>query len=202
MEDVEFFYDRNQPKKNVQSYGRLAVQQRMRLAMAFLHPLRPIVAESWLTQGKGNRSKAFGQALKALMQEAMEGHYPDQRIAAERVRISTGLLPAVQIEDVVCDGQTLEVYFSGESSPLSNGTDEVVLVVYSPEVGVAGKNTDVSLRNEGHIRLKLPPPLRKDSFHVYLFLHNARKRLFSRSVYIGRLGGQPGKTTNSADGEQ
>jgi len=190
MKGVEFFYDRNQPKKKVQSYGRLAVQQRMRLAMAFLHPLRPIIAESWLTQGKGNQSKAFGQALKALMQEALEGHYPDQHIVAERVRISTGLLPALQIEDVVYDEQTLEVYFSGETAPLASGTDEVVLVVYSPEAGVAGKSTEASYRRDGHIQLKLPPPLRATRFHAYIFMHNTRKKLFSRSIYLGQLGSE------------
>lgn len=187
--DIDFFYDRSKPKKKEQSYGRLAVQQRMRLAMAFLHPLRPIIAESWLNQGKGNRSKAFGQALKALMQEAMEGHYPDQRIAAERVLVSSGLLPAIQVEDVVCGNRVLEVYFSDESMPMSSSTDEVVLVVYSPEVGVAGRNTEVFFRKDGHIRLKLPAQLRSQRFHTYLFLHNMKKKQFSRSVYLGQLEG-------------
>lgn len=165
------------------------MQQRMRLAMAFLHPLRPIIAESWLNQGKGNRSKAFGQALKALMQEAMEGHYPDQRIAAERVRISTGLLPAVLVEEVMCGDRMLEVSFSDEPTPMASGTDEVVLVVYSPEAGVAGRNTDAFLRKDGHIRLKLPAQLRSQRFHAYLFLHNTRKKQFSKSIYLGQLEG-------------
>jgi|SRR5690606_14068234 len=187
--DIAFFYDRGKPKKKEQSYGRLAVQQRMRLAMAFLHPLRPIIAESWLNQGKGNRSKAFGQALKALMQEAMEGHYPDQRIAAERVRISTGLLPAVLVEEMMCGDRMLEVSFSDEPTPMASGTDEVVLVVYSPEAGVAGRNTDAFLRKDGHIRLKLPAQLRSQRFHAYLFLHNTRKKQFSKSIYLGQLEG-------------
>jgi len=187
--DIDFFYDRSKPKKKEQSYGRLAVQQRMRLAMAFLHPLRPIIAESWLNQGKGNRSKAFGQALKALMQEAMDGHYPDQYIVAERVRISSGLLPAIHVEDVMCGDRVLEVYFSDESTPIASSTDEVVLVVYSPEAGVAGRNTDVFFRRDGHIRLKLPAQLRSQRFHAYLFLHNARKKQFSRSIYLGQLAG-------------
>ena len=185
---MEFFYDKRKPKKKEQSYGRLAVQQRMRLAMAFLHPLRPVISESWMSQGKGNKSKAFGQALKALMQGAMDGHYPDQRIAAERVLISTGMLPTVDIEDVVSDGKTLEVYFSSESTPLANGTDEVVLVVYSPEAGIAGKNTEGYLRKGGYIKVTLPPQLRSQPFHAYLFMHNAKKKQFSKSVYLGSLG--------------
>ncbi len=186
---MDFFYDRSKPKRKQQSYGRLAVQQRMRLAMAFLHPLRPIIAESWLSQGKGNRSKAFGQALKALMQEAIEGHYPDQRIAADRVRVSTGMLPAMQVENVICNGRTLEVYFSGESALLASGTDEVVLVVYSPDEGIAGRNTEVAFRKDGHIQVNLPAQLRAKPFHAYLFMHNSKKKLFSKSTYLGPLEG-------------
>lgn len=188
--DINFFYDKSKPKKEKkQSYGRLAVQQRMRLAMAFLHPLRPVIAESWLGKGQGNRSKAFGQALKALMQEAMDGYYPDQRIAAERVLISTGLLPAMHVEDVVCGDRMLEVYFSGESTPMASSTDEAVLVVYSPEIGIAGRNTDVFFRKDGHIRLKIPAQLQGQPFHAYLFMHNSKKKQFSRSVYLGQLTG-------------
>ncbi len=186
---MEFFYDKSKPKKKEQSYGKLAVQQRMRLAMAFLHPLRTVIAESWMSQGKGNKSKAFGQALKALMQGAVEGHYPDQRIVADRVMISTGMLPALQVNDVVSDGKTLEVYFSGESTPMASDIDEVVLVVYSPEAGVAGKNTEVCLRKAGYIKATLPPQLRSQPFHAYLYMHNPQKKQFSRSVYLGSLGG-------------
>ncbi len=186
---MEFFYDRSKPKKKAQPDGRLAVQQRMRLAMAFLHPLRPLIAESWMSQGKGNKSKAFGQALKALMQSAVFGHYPNQHVAADRVLISTGILPAVNVDDVVTDGHKLEVYFSDEAAPLASGADEAVLVVYSPEAGVAGRNTDIYLRETGHIAVLLPPQLRKQPFHAYLFMHNAKKKQFSRSIYLGYLGG-------------
>jgi len=187
--DIDFFYDRSKPKKKEQSYGRLAVQQRMRLAMAFLHPLRPIVAGSWLNQGQGNRSKAFGQALKALMQDAIEGYYPDQRIAADRVLVSNGLLPTIHAVDVRCDNGMLEVRFSDESLPTASSNDEVVLVVYSPEIGIAGKNTEIYFRNDGQIRLKLPTQLRTQRFHAYLFLHNSKKKQFSRSVYLGQIAG-------------
>lgn len=185
---MEFFYDRSKPKKKEQSYGRLAVQQRLRLAMAFLHPLRSVIAESWMSQGQGNKSKAFGQALKALMQGAMEGNYPNQGIAADRVLISTGMLPIAYVEEVVFDGKALEVYFSSESTPLSVGTDEVVLVVYSPEAGIAGRNTEVALRKHGHIKATLPPQLRSQPFHAYIFMRNARKKQFSKSIYLGCLG--------------
>lgn len=185
---MEFFYDRSKPKKKAQSNGRLAVQQRMRLAMAFLHPLRPLIAESWMSQGKGNKSKAFGQALKALMQSAVLGHYPDQHVAADRVLISTGMLPTVNVDDVVADGNKLEVFFSDDAAPMASGTDEAVLVVYSPEAGVAGRNTQVYLRKTGHISVLLPPQLRAQPFHAYLFMHNAKKRQFSKSMYLGYLG--------------
>lgn len=186
---MDFFYNKSKQKNQHVPYGRLAVQQRMRLAMAFLNPLRPVVAESWQSYGQGNKSKAFGQALRKLMQDAMEGDYPDQRIVPERVDISTGILPGVQIDDVVPGREELEVYFSSVSTPMSSASDEVVVVVYSPEAGIAGRNTHTCLRSEGYIKVELPPQLRTASFHVYVFAHSARKKQYSKSVYAGRLGG-------------
>jgi len=185
---MDFFYDRDRPKVKEKSYGKLAVQQRMRLAMAFLNPLRPIIAESWLGHGKGSKSKAFGQALKKLMQDAIEGHYPEQRVVPERVMISTGMLPSLQIGDVVHRPEELEIYFSSEENPMGKPGDEVVLVVYSPEKGIAGRNTDGCTRSSGYITVALPPQLRDAPFHVYLFVHGANKKQFSKSVYVGYLG--------------
>ncbi|MFC3196889.1 DUF6266 family protein [Parapedobacter deserti] len=184
---MEFFYDRSKPKPKEKSYGKLAVQQRMRLAMAFLNPLRPVIAESWLLQGKGSKKKAFGQALKRLMEEAMEGEYPEQHVVPERVTISTGMLPALQVADVVHTPQELEVYFTSSDNPMAGASDEVVLVVYSPEAGVAGRNTHTCKRSDGSIKVELPPPLWSSPFLAYLFVHSATKKQYSRSTYIGHL---------------
>ncbi len=182
---MDFFYDRSKPKVKEKSYGKLAVQQRMRLAMAFLNPLRPIIAETWLGYGKGNKSKAFGQALKKLLQDAIAGQYPDQCIVPEHVAVSIGMLPALEIHDVVQSPEALEIHFTSEESPLARPADEVVLVVYSPEAGIAGRNTDGCTRKEGYIRVDLPPQLRTAPFHAYLFVRSASKKQYSKSIYVG-----------------
>ncbi|SEK64729.1 DUF6266 family protein [Parapedobacter koreensis] len=183
---MDFFYDINKPKTNEKSYGKLAVQQRMRIAMVFLNPLRPVIAESWLNQGKGSKKKAFGQALKKLMEDALEGEYPEQRVVPERVSISMGILPAVQISDVIFHEQELEVYFSSAENPMARSNDEVVLVVYSPEAGIAGRNTHSCTRTGGHIVVELPPQLWAAPFHAYLFVHSANKKQYSKSSYLGK----------------
>ncbi|GGH05532.1 hypothetical protein GCM10007415_47390 [Parapedobacter pyrenivorans] len=185
---MDFFYDRSVIKTKEQSYGKLAVQQRMRLAMAFLNPLRPIVTAGWAGHGKGNKSRAFGQALKKLLQDAVEGQYPDQRIVPERVAVSTGMLPAVEIRDVVQTPEALEIHFSSGENPLARPADGVVLVVYSPETGIAGRNTDGCTRKDGYIKVDLPPQLRTAPFHAYLFLQSASKKQYSKSIYVGQLG--------------
>ena len=184
---MDFFYDKSKPKVKEKSYGKLAVQQRMRLAMAFLNPLRPIIADTWLGYGKGNKSKAFGQALKKLIQDAIAGQYPDQWVEPERVAISIGMLPAVDIQDVVQGPEALEIYFSSEENPLAKAADAVVLVVYSPEAGIAGRNTQTCTRKEGYIKVDLPSQLRVAPFHAHLFVHSASKKQYSRSIYVGQL---------------
>lgn len=184
---MDFFYDRSKPKVKEKSYAKLAVQQRMRLAMAFLNPLRPLIAETWLGYGKGNKSKAFGQALKKLIQDAIEGLYPDQRIAPDRVAISIGALPSVNIGDVVLGPEALEIYFSSPTHPLAKAADEVVLVAYSPEAGIAGRNPVTCTRSEGYIRVDLPPQLQEAPFHAYIFVHSASKKQYSKSMYVGYI---------------
>ena len=185
---MDFFYDKSNPKVKEKSYGKLAVQQRMSLAMAFLNPLRPIIAETWLGYGKGNKSKAFGQALKKLIQDAVAGQYPNQRIVPEHVAVSIGMLPSVEIQDVVHGPQELEIYFTSVENPLALPADEVLLVVYSPEAGIAGRNTHTCTRNEGYIKVDLPSQLRTAPFHAYLVVHSAGKKQYSKSVYAGQLG--------------
>ncbi|GGC20293.1 hypothetical protein GCM10011386_10250 [Parapedobacter defluvii] len=184
---MDFFYDKSKPKVKEKSYGKLAVQQRLRLAMAFLNPLRSIIAQTWLGYGKGNKSKAFGQALKKLIQDAIEGQYPDQWIAPDRVAISIGMLPSVDIQDVVLGPEALEIYFSSEENPLAKAADEVVLVAYSPDAGIAGRNPLTCTRKEGYIKVDLPPQLQATPFHAYLFVHSASKKQYSKSVYVGYM---------------
>src|SRR5690606_38226497 len=146
---MEFFFDAHKPKKQKEPYGKLASQQRMRLAMAFLNPLRPVINEGWSQYGNGKKSKALGQALKKVIQEAVEGTYPDQMIVPEKVMISMGALPMPAIEDVARSSGTLEVYFSNQGHPMAKDGDEFVLIVISPELGIGAKNDRVWYRKDG-----------------------------------------------------
>lgn len=186
---MEYFYDGNKPNKKEKSYGRLMVQQRMRLAMAFLHPLRPVINETWLIHGNGNKSKAFGLALKKLMQDAFDGQYPEQRVVPDLVPISSGLLPGVDIQDVVVADQQVEVYFSSEDNPLNRSNDEVVLIAYSPELEMGGKNEDICYRKDNYLKMELPVHFVNNPFHLYLYVHTANDKQFSKSAYLGSFDG-------------
>jgi len=186
---MEYFYDASKPKKKEKSYGRLVVQQRMRLAMAFLHPLRPIINETWLLHGNGNKSKAFGLALKKLMQDAIEGQYPAQYVVPSLVTISSGLLPGVDIQDVVVADQQVEVYFSSKDNPLNRSNDEVVLIAYSPELEIGGKNEDLCYRKNNYLKMELPVHFVNNPFHLYLYVRSVNGKQHSKGVYLGGFDG-------------
>jgi len=182
---MEFFFDRNKPKKQKDAYGKLASQQKLRLAMAFLNPLRPIVNESWGQYGEGKKSKTFGQALRKVIQDATEGDYPDQHVNPEKVMISMGTLPVPEVTDTVRSPGSLEVRYESLPHPLAKDLDQLVLVVYSPELGMGARNDQTSYRIDGRIEVELPPQFEQGAFHAYLFCHNARKTRFSKSRYLG-----------------
>lgn len=182
---MEFFFDANKPKKQKDSYGKLASQQKMRLAMAYLNPLRPVINEGWSQYGAGKNSKAFGQALKKVIQEAIEGAYPDQMIVPEKVMISMGPLPLPVMEDVVRSPGKLEVLFSSPVHPMAKDSDELLLIVISPELGIGAKNDQLWYRKDGHIEVELPVQFEEGSFHAYLYCHNKKKTSYSKSFYLG-----------------
>jgi hypothetical protein len=182
---MEFFFDRSKPKKRKEPYGKLATQQRMRLAMAFLNPLRPIINEGWSTYGEGKKSKAFGQALRKVIQDAINGTYPNQMVIPEKVMISMGTLPLPPIADIVRSPTTLEVFCNNQPHPSAKDGDELVLVVISSEIGIGAKNDVICYRKDGHIEVELPVQFTKASFHAYLYCHNKKKTNFSKSYYLG-----------------
>jgi len=182
---MEFFYDKNKPRIKEKSYGRLAMQQRMRLAMAFLNPLRPIINETWLIKGEGNKSRAFGLALKKLIQDGVEGQYPTQYILPNQVSISMGTLSGVAIQDVVLSNHLIDIYFSSEENPSSRDGDEVILVAYSPELGMGGKNDVPCYRRDGHLHMELPIHFSESPFHLYLYVKAVNGKQYSKSSYLG-----------------
>jgi len=182
---MEFFFDKNKPKKQKEPYGKLASQQRMRLAMAFLNPLRPVINESWSSYGEGKKSKSFGQALRKVIQDAVQGNYPNQMIIPEKVMISMGPLPLPSIADIVRSPGTLEILYDNQFHPMANDGDELVLVVINPEMGIGARNDVVCYRKDGRIEVELPPQFEKAIFHAYLYGHNKKKTSFSKSYYLG-----------------
>ncbi|GAA4802149.1 hypothetical protein GCM10023231_33860 [Olivibacter ginsenosidimutans] len=182
---MEFFFDKHTPKKQKEPYGKLASQQKMRLAMTFLHPLRPIINESWAKYGEGKKTKAFGQALRKVIQDAIEGNYPDQRIIPDRVLISMGTVPLSPITDVVRSEASLEVYFENQAHPMAKDGDEVTIIAYSPDLGIGAKNDQICSRKDGRIEVELPPQFEQGAFHAYLFFRDIKKNNFSKSYYLG-----------------
>lgn len=182
---MEFFYDKSKRKEVKASYGKLASQQKMRLAMAFLNPLRPIINDAWKNYGNGKKSKAFGQALRKVIQDAISGDYPDQVIEPEKVMISMGTLPSPPIDDVAYSKERLEVFFSNRAHPLASDGDELVLVLINPEMGFGARNDQTFYRKDGHIEVELPPQFGQYGFYVYLYAHNRRRTHYSKSHYIG-----------------
>lgn len=186
---MEIIYDQTKPRNTKDSHAKLAAQQRFRMAMAFLNPLRKEIEKTWANYGSGKRSKAFSQALRNTLHQAFEGKYPDQQLIPSRVMLSQGALQKLNPEEAKLDGDEFSVTWASETDERIRMTDEIILIVYSPDKGIVARSTDVVTRRTGQMKAELINLFPEGGFHAYCFCYNARNEQYSKSEYLGYFKG-------------
>jgi len=164
--------------------GRLATQQRFKLAMEFLAPLSGLINRCRLLH---KRKTSMGQAMSQVLHGAIEGEYPEQYVNPAKVQFCKGTLSmpfnmdVVRMDEVIC----LEYQDLLSRLIFGDADDEIIICVYNPELGIAGINDEVATRADGRATIHLPVQLRQASVHVYVLAHSRDWKRFSRSVYLG-----------------
>jgi len=164
--------------------GRLAVQQRFKLAMEFLAPLSGLINRCRLPH---KRKTPLGQAMSQVLHSAIEGEYPKQYVNPAKVLLCKGILSMPLEIEVVRMGALIQLEYHNDLHRLICGEadDEIVICVYNPELRIAGINDEPATRAEGKATIHLPVQLRSTRVHVYVLAHSRDRKRFSRSVYLG-----------------
>ncbi|WP_188506369.1 DUF6266 family protein [Parapedobacter pyrenivorans] len=174
-------------KKSNEVDGRLAIQQRFKVASEFLTPVRKLIHRGFATRMKGKTP--FGRAMSYVLLRAVAGNYPDQYVDPAMVRLSEGVLRNPIRTAVTRQGRTITVEaVSLGGNPVGVNEawdDQLILCAYHPELRVAGINDEKRLREDGSVTLELPPLLQDRPVHLYLMAHDRHERKWSNSCYLG-----------------
>lgn len=182
-------------KKAVRSNAQKAVNLRFKMVKYFVSDVNEFINVGYAPDVSGTTRIPENGATSYLLQEAIIGQYPDQKLDYSRVLVSRGKLSAPVNPTVKLEGDTLK--FTWEVDPNCDyqlKRDQVMLLAYMPE----NRNADYLLsgarRNEGteelkvKIRRKRHGDLPKDKYiETYIaFISDDRKQI-SDSVYVGRI---------------
>lgn len=166
--------------------GRLAIQQRFKLASEFLTPVRKLIHRGFATRMKGKTP--FGRAMSYVLLRAVGGNYPDQYVDPAAARLSEGVLRNPSRTEVTRQGRRVIVEaVSLGDDPEGAWDDRLILCAYHPELRVAGINDEKRLRQDGSVTLELPSLLEDKPVHLYLMVHDRHEQKWSNSCYLGEF---------------
>lgn len=178
--------NKNTAKKSVQSAAQLAHHQKFRFLTKWLQPLHSYFMAGFknLAQRNTQINLAFSYHFKA----AVKGVAPNFHIEYENVRISRGKLAKLH-EPIVylANANTLILTWQNINGSLSAFNDQLILVLYNDEIGVADGLIGGVKRTARSCSFIFDEKLRGRSFHVFAGLIGLDGRNVSESQYLGKI---------------
>jgi hypothetical protein len=123
-------------KKSKRSAAQIANQQKFRFVSEWLVPFHPYVSIGFLNLS--NLKSEINLAFSENFHRAVIGEYPDFSIDYSKVVVSKGDLGALTNPSVeLTDPNLLYVSWCDNPSQRVSYDDQLILVVYCPELGIA-----------------------------------------------------------------
>jgi hypothetical protein len=181
---------RRAPKKRPQGSGTLAqIQQREKFALVikFLSPIRDVVSMYFGAKyrAKSRYNLATSYNLTNAVIEAGGGFELDY----PKVLITKGGLRGMESGAVATPGPNLlEVNWTDNSGQGSAaGDDNVLIIVYSSELGLFQIFDPAALRNEATVQLVLPSNFTGETVVVWGSMISANRKIAAMSSYLGSV---------------
>ena len=168
-----------------QSERQIAHQQKFKFITNFLDPFLPYVNIGFF---KPNVQKTeYNMAFSYNFQEAVVGSHPDLLVDYNKFSISRGSqagLSNLQFEWVSLS----EVRFTwlNESGYHARYDDQVMVVLYSPELQDTNGAIGAAYRRDGHVDFKLKEKFVGKALEVYVAVSTINRKKTSNSQYLGR----------------
>ncbi|WP_316837267.1 DUF6266 family protein [Pedobacter nutrimenti] len=178
---------RKKKKKTARTPAQIANQQKFKFVTEWLVPFYPYISNGFrhLAQGRTEINAAFSLNYKS----AVGGVYPDLSISYPHVFLSKGDLPGLMEAEVSLLG-TDSIHLSwGADNRIHHISfnDQVMLVIYSPELKMADGFIGGVKRADHECTYKMHPKMLGQALEVYVSTYTLNGKTMSDSQYIGRI---------------
>lgn len=173
-------------EKKPRTEAQLANEQKFKFANDWLVPFHPFLEVGF--QQLAIRKTAIAAGFSANYREVFTGTWPDLSVHCDRLKISLGNLPG--LENMVITrpvpGRIALTWKAGYASGTAFD-DQVMLVVYSPDLAYADGRTGCAIRRDESCGFNLHPKLEDQALEVYVAVISSDRKKISDSVYLGRV---------------
>ena len=173
-------------KKQKRSTAQDAVLQKFRFIQHFLAPFRTYLNIGFARMAK-NKTE-INVAFSLNYNTAFTGTWPDIKVEYANLKLSSGRLaglPGLQLQRTapLRLELTWEKTVVGKASP----DDQLMLVVYSPELKTVDGFIGGIKRNALYCSFNLNSRFAKQELEVYLSMTSVSRKSISESIYLGRV---------------
>lgn len=176
-------------KKRRSSALQFANEQKMKFVNKLLVPFHPYIKIGFQHQTVENTALSSAYALN--YHRAIVGEYPHFRVDYSQLMFSVGHLP--KLKEVVMeliDPQILQLTWQVDLNPKISFDDQVMLVVYSPELNLADGFTGGAKRNAHQCLFRFDKRLKGKTLEVYVSVTSLDRKKIADSTYMGRVAAQ------------
>ena len=178
---------RKKKQKTVRTPAQIANQMKFKFVTEWLVPFYPYVSNGFrhLAQEKTEINAAFSLNYK----QAVKGKYPDVNISYPDVVLSKGNLPGLMEAEVSRKEPDviLLTWEKNEELYQVSFNDQLMLVLYSPELKIADGFIGGVKRASQKCTFKMNPKLANKALEVYVSTYTLNGKLVSDSIYLGRI---------------
>lgn len=172
-------------KKKKRSEAQIASSEKFKFINKWLEPFQPYVSIGFnvLAVHKTERNIAH-----TLNYDAVTGIHPNLNVDYSKVVISKGSLPMLFSPQISMASAT-EVKLDWQQiiHPRSKYNDQVMLMLYCPEIGYADGFTGGVNRALKTTTFKFHPKLAGKLLHAYVSITSASRKMVANSQYLGAL---------------
>jgi len=179
-------YIRTRPQKTTKppTVAQIASREKFKFVNELLTPFYPylVVGFKNMARGKTEINIAFAQNFK----RAIVGTYPDLSVDYAKLSLSKGTLPTLISTEASLIGADL-IKATWQPSNLGTFDDQIMLVVYSPELKIADGFVGGVKRRDKECTFRFNPKLIGKSLEVYICVVALNGARVGNTQYLGRI---------------